>query len=394
MRYLAVTSRTLLMCWGLCACDQAVSPAVNQTGGVASTSSSAATSGGVTSTITGSSGGMSTGGDSATNAEQGGTSFATSASHSGGKSAGGTTARTGGTSAKGGTSSSTGGTKATASGGATPSGGSTKGGTSAVTSSSTAKGGASGLGGFTGRGGTSATGGVVATGGSKATGGTTGAGITLPKITNGQNGTTTRYWDCCMPSCSWKANAGGKNPVKVCGKDGTSFVSESSRNACDGGGGFMCYWGVPWSVSSTVSYGYAAHNGAPCGTCFQLDFTSGAANGKSMIVQVINIGGLSGNQFDLLIPGGGVGAMNACNANGNMWNGLNLGEQFGGLLKSCGNDCNCMKQKCQSTFGSNSTMLAGCNWFTDWFQCADNPNIVYKEIACPSDITNKSGISG
>jgi hypothetical protein len=156
----------------------------------------------------------------------------------------------------------------------------------------------------------------------------------------------------------------------------------------------MCYWGAPWSVSSTVSYGYAAYNGVACGTCYQLDFTGGAANGKSMIVQVINIGGLSAGQFDLLIPGGGVGAMNACNANGNMWNGLNLGEQFGGLLKSCNNDCSCMKQKCQSAFGSNSAMLAGCNWFTDWFQCADNPSIVYKQISCPSDITNKSGITG
>jgi hypothetical protein len=218
--------------------------------------------------------------------------------------------------------------------------------------------------------------------------------MTLNKITNGQNGTTTRYWDCCMPSCSWKANAGGKNPVKVCGKDGTSVVSESSRNACENGGGFMCYWGAPWSVSDSVSFGYVAYNGVACGTCYQLDFTGGAANGKSMIVQVINIGGLAAGQFDILIPGGGVGAMNACNANGNMWNGLNLGDQYGGLLKSCGNDCNCAKQKCQSTFGSNAAMLAGCTWFTDWFKCADNPSVVYKQTSCPSDITNKSGITG
>jgi len=242
-------------------------------------------------------------------------------------------------------------------------------------------------------------GGTKATGGVPATGGTT-AGVTVTKITNGQNGTTSRYWDCCMPSCSWSANASGKSPVKVCGKDGTSTPSESAKNACDnGGGGYMCYWGAPWSVSNTVSYGYAAFNGVSCGTCFQLDFTGSGINasglsGKSMIVQAINIGSIAQGQFDLLIPGGGVGAMNACTSNGNQWNGAAVGDQYGGLLKTCNDDCNCAKQKCQSVFGSMPALLAGCNWFTDWFGCADNPGVVYKQVPCPSDITSKSGESG
>ncbi|MEI8634903.1 hypothetical protein P4S72_28405 [Vibrio sp. PP-XX7] len=37
--------------------------------------------------------------------------------------------------------------------------------------------------------------------------------------------------------------------------------------------------------------------------------------GKTMIVQALNIGyDVSGGQFDLLVPGGGVGAFNACSA--------------------------------------------------------------------------------
>jgi len=74
----------------------------------------------------------------------------------------------------------------------------------------------------------------------------------------------------------------------------------------------MCYWGAPWSVSDTLSFGFAAYNGVDCGTCFQIQFTgkgqyndkdpgSVAINGKTMIVQVINIGGIAANQFDLLI---------------------------------------------------------------------------------------------
>jgi hypothetical protein len=203
-----------------------------------------------------------------------------------------------------------------------------------------------------------------------------------------------------MPSCSWKNNAGGKSPVKVCNKDGTSFTSESARNACDGGGGFMCYWGAPWAVSNTVSYGYAAYNGVACGTCFQLDFTGEGVNasglkGKSMIVQAINIGSIAGGQFDLLIPGGGVGVMNACNANGNQWgSSIDVGSQYGGLLAECKSDPSCMQQKCTSAFGSIPAMRDGCNWFTGWFGSADNPKIIYKQVSCPAEITSKSGISG
>jgi hypothetical protein len=31
-------------------------------------------------------------------------------------------------------------------------------------------------------------------------------------------------------------------------------------------------------------------------------------------------------------------------------------------------------------------LLAGCTWFVNWFEVADNPNLVAKEIACPQMI--------
>ena len=50
-------------------------------------------------------------------------------------------------------------------------------------------------------------------------------------------------------------------------------------------------------------------------TIHRLDFTSGPVAGKTMIVQSTNTGGdLGSNQFDLLMPGGGVGIFDGCSA--------------------------------------------------------------------------------
>jgi hypothetical protein len=46
---------------------------------------------------------------------------------------------------------------------------------------------------------------------------------------------------------------------------------------------------------------------------FRLTFTSTSISGKKMIVQATNVGADVGEgQFDLAIPGGGVGLFNAC----------------------------------------------------------------------------------
>jgi len=296
----------------------------------------------------------------------------------------------GGTSAKGGTTS-TGGT--TAKGGTTASGG------------TSAKGGTTASGGTSAKGGTTAAGGTTSTGGTttKATT-TTNSGITVTPVTNGTSGKTTRYWDCCKPSCGWSANAsqGGKSAAKSCGKDGTSQVGADVQSSCNNGGAFQCYWGAPWSVSDTVSYGFAATGGGNsfCGKCFQLDFTgtgatssSSALKGKSLIVQAINIGGdVVNNQFDLLIPGGGVGINNSCTSGPSEWGSVDIGAQSGGMLATCNGQMSCVQTKCQSAFKDKPLLLAGCDWFTTWFNAADNPNVTYKEVPCPSAITAKSGM--
>ena len=40
--------------------------------------------------------------------------------------------------------------------------------------------------------------------------------------------------------------------------------------------------------------------------------------------------------------------------------------------------------KCQTVFANKPELMAGCQWFIDWYGVADNPNVVYKEITCPA----------
>lgn len=124
------------------------------------------------------------------------------------------------------------------------------------------------------------------------------------------SGTTTRYWDCCKPSCAWPGK-GSSAPAKTCDKsDNPLNDGGSSTSACDSGGGtaYMCTDQSPWAVSDDLAYGWAAVNIAGssesqwCCACYELTFTSGPVSGKKMIVQATNTGGdLNGNQFDLAV---------------------------------------------------------------------------------------------
>lgn len=97
-----------------------------------------------------------------------------------------------------------------------------------------------------------------------------------------------------------------------------------------------------------------------------------------MIVQATNTGGdLGSNQFDLAIPGGGVGIYNACtdeyNAPSSGW-----GAQYGGISTDT---CSSFPEALQS----------GCSFRFDWFEGADNPDVEFEQVACPAEITKKTG---
>ena len=342
---------------------------------------------------TGSGGALGSGGTS-----QGGAAgqMGTGGSDSGGAMGSGGTPATGGAFPTGGTPATggafpTGGTPAT--GGAFPTGGTNTGGT--TTGGTPSTGGAT-TGGTAGKGGTS-------TGGTS-TGGTGGTVAPPGNINGGQNAWASRYWDCCKPACGWTGNTSDPSPMQSCNLQGQSLGSNyGARNACESGGtAFMCWNGAPWSVGGQLSYGFAAASGPnyTCGRCFHIQFNGTghngtnpgvtAINGKHMIVQIINNGGVAQDQFDLLIPGGGVGALNACD---DQWGGVPLGAQYGGFRATCGSNAECIRGMCQTAFGNKAELMAGCEWYIGWFAMADNPNFVYERIACPSALTQRSGLN-
>jgi hypothetical protein len=231
----------------------------------------------------------------------------------------------------------------------------------------------------------------------------------------GANGYATRYWDCCKPHCSFENNpTPGMVPLQTCAINGTTIQTDDLlQSSCSGGPAYTCFKLTPWAVDSNLSYGYAAtSSGDICGKCYQLIFTgeghygrspgAEAIQGKKMVVQAINIGyDVAGGQVDLLIPGGGVGLYNACTT---QW-GISvaeLGAQYGGLLSACQDQVgyqdlaalkSCLKSKNDSLFRARglTQMAAGLDWFIDWYQAADNPNVIVTEVPCPSAITANSG---
>lgn len=122
-------------------------------------------------------------------------------------------------------------------------------------------------------------------------------------------GKTTRYWDCCKPSCSWDGKATlSAGPVATCDKDDNPLADPNAVSACDGGSAYMCANESPWAVSDDLAYGYAAVSIAGgsesswCCACYELTFTSGPVQGKKMIVQATNTGGdLGANHFDISV---------------------------------------------------------------------------------------------
>ncbi|KAF3942437.1 Endoglucanase-5 [Dactylella cylindrospora] len=217
-----------------------------------------------------------------------------------------------------------------------------------------------------------------------------GSSSTLQPIPGGASGSgrTTRYWDCCKPSCAWP----GKGPVipNVCDANGNRITNDpiNAASSCDGGNAFMCTNNQPFVISNDVAYGFAAVAIAGrteqqwCCSCYELTLTSGPAAGKKLVVQATNTGGdLGSNHFDIQIPGGGFGIFDACTRQFPGTPASNWGQRYGGV--SSRDQCN----------GLPSVMQPGCFWRFDWFAGSDNPDVNFVEVRCPSQISSISGCS-
>ncbi|KAF3903048.1 Endoglucanase-5 [Arthrobotrys entomopaga] len=217
--------------------------------------------------------------------------------------------------------------------------------------------------------------------------GSTNTGTGTTPISGGSSGSgqTTRYWDCCKPSCAWSGK--GPNIPFVCDANGNHVSNAiNAVSSCDGGSAYMCNNQTPWAVNDNVAYGFAAVSIAGsteqhwCCSCYELTFTSGPVAGKKLVVQATNTGGdLGSNQFDLAIPGGGFGIFNGCAKEFPSTPSGNWGAQYGGV--SSASQCS----------GLPSALQAGCNFRFGWMMGADNPSVSFVEVQCPSAITSVSG---
>lgn len=228
---------------------------------------------------------------------------------------------------------------------------------------------------------------------------------------NKKDGWGSRYWDCCKPHCSWQGNT--STPCKTCDANHNE-IGLDGKSGCEGGDSYVCLSQAPYQVCDNMSFGFAAvpaADAASCGKCYLITFTGEgrystndnhrAVKGKQMVVITSNIGGdVDPGQFDIMIPGGGVGQFNGCSRQWGVDN-SQMGEQYGGLLSSCENELgynatktqykSCLEKKCRSLFSKPelSQGLQGCLWHVNWLEAANNPKFTYQEVNCPQELTNK-----
>ncbi|KFY97224.1 hypothetical protein V498_02186 [Pseudogymnoascus sp. VKM F-4517 (FW-2822)] len=196
---------------------------------------------------------------------------------------------------------------------------------------------------------------------------------------------TSRYWDCCKPSCGWadKGDFVDKSPVQSCDINANPLLDVTQGTGCNGGNAFGCASNSPWAVNDTFSYGFVGtfliggDESSWCCSCFQLNFTSGAVKGKSMIVQASNTNYDSpgANVFTLGIPGGNTSYAGACAIEYNVPNSVFGTENVGVSNRT---DCDDFP----------AALKPGCQWRFDWFKDAVEPNVEYKRVACPKVLTD------
>ncbi|MCQ2092262.1 MAG: glycosyl hydrolase family 5 [Fibrobacter sp.] len=267
-----------------------------------------------------------------------------------------------------------------------------------------------------------------------------------------KRGWNTRYWDACKPHCSWLRESSNdvtradtssveayeadmrmsrncnihdvEVPTFTLGNVNHSWFSyEGTRSACGDEkekGVFTCTDMAPIAVNDTLAYAYVAGTAdGKCGKCYHLQYdghfkdemdvnppkaTHKALKGKHMVVMASNIGhdvaggnaALPAGQFDLMVPGGGVGQYDALSVQVNGKN-VNWGAGFGGFLTECqkGDNCGtegsldcyqtCINNMCDAAFGNAGlpNLLRGCKWFAEWYMAADNPTYYIEEVECP-----------
>jgi hypothetical protein len=275
---------------------------------------------------------------------------------------------------------------------------------------------------------------------------------------NVKKGWASRYWDGCKPHCSRAEHVKDTQPwaiCKNCDKNNNEMPAyylhpEASDwwpgewlgtpSGCDAhdmnlwqssqtyrdwvsanpayppnSPAYTCWDQAPYIVNDTLAYAFAATSmeESHCGKCFVLQFDGGnyfdgsrdshrAIKGKNLVVLSSNVGGdVAAGQFDIMIPGGGLGAFTTGFPTQLNVPADDFGKTMGGLLSTCISSVdyyktpmeviqNCVRERCRNVFGTKAKeLLDGCLFIADWYMAADNPTHVYKEVECPQYLIDK-----
>ncbi len=224
-------------------------------------------------------------------------------------------------------------------------------------------------------------------------------------------GKTTRYYDCCKPSCAWPGKGGAMGvtaPSRTCKADGITKADELEKSGCpnDFGTAFTCFDNQPVAVNDKLAYGFVATKlkqvekpDDTCCSCFLLTFIGDEQNpgleGKQMVVQQTNIGydlapSDGDAHFDIMIPGGGEGIFHGCTdgqfklkagyqeKNGRKWDPV-WGYEYGGVdsIEQCEN--------------FPPELREGCKFRFEWGKGMDNPKVKFQRVKCPEWHLQRSG---
>jgi len=117
--------------------------------------------------------------------------------------------------------------------------------------------------------------------------------------------------------------------AKVCDKNNNPMDRDTGLRAnsgCTGGNAFICDDFQPVPVSEDLTYGFGIYiadnqlgDNPACCKCYDVQWLSGGATGKHMILQIVTPGGeghgIKKGDLVILTPGGGLGPLNkGCSA--------------------------------------------------------------------------------
>lgn len=200
---------------------------------------------------------------------------------------------------------------------------------------------------------------------------------------------SSRYWDCCKPSCAWKDNIDKSidKPVTSCQIDGDNPIDSNIESGCSDmyGDSYICTNQQPWVVNKTLAYGFASASVKAgtenlCCSCFMLKFKKDLP-GKSMVVQAIQFSNTQDDRgyFSVAIPGSGVGALpigcqRQWNAGDEGW-----GDRWGGVHSAA--NCSQLPEVLQK----------GCRFRFEFMNGVSNPEVSYSQVKCPAEIVAITG---